>query len=742
MLLVDDHQAQALELHVLLQQLVRADGDVDPASGEPFQRRCRFLAAPKARQLRELDRPIREAVAEGVEVLLGQERGGRKHRDLHVVCDRDEGGAERHFGLAEADVAADEAVHRLAVLHVLQGGRDRCRLVRRLLEAEALGEGLVIVLVQLERVALAGRAPGVEVEQLGGGVAHRARGLALRLLPLVPAQLVQRRMLGRPARVAADRVQLRHRHVELVLLRVLEEQEFRGAFAEVEVDQAPVAPDAVLHVHHRVARAQLGEIAQHAFDRGDRFPVARRARAGGSGVELRLGDEAQLFRIEEEAVQERRHAQRKPRFRAAEFLETPGRFRLQAVFGQVLRQRFAAAGRFGEQHHPGRRLREEGFQAVQGIGGAPLHRELGQRNSLRRFDVGPGEIVRPHEEILGAQENLRGRQQGPRPVALQELVAAVRVAPELGEGGVHLAVHADGGAFRQVVEDRRGLLEEKRQVVLDPGGRDAVAHVLVDAALRRIALEAVAVAAAEPVAPGLVHGKLARRQEPDLRDLVERALAVRIERADRLDFLIEQVEPVGQRAAHGKEVDQSAAHAVLARRDHLRDVAVAGEGELRAQAAELERFSRLEEEAVRGEEGRRREARERGRRGYDGDVEVLAHDAVERREALRHQIVVRREMIVGQGLPVGQEQPLELRREPRDLVLQPLRLGRLGAEDDGRPRGTRCARERERVAGAVEAGGARVLFDDCTHRFRFRNSKTRVKRRSSREAEFELGTRL
>jgi len=33
-----------------------------------------------------------------------------------------------------------------------------------------------------------------------------------------------------------------------------------------------------------------------------------------------------------------------------------------------------------------------------------------------------------------------------------------------------------------------------------------------------------------------------------------------------------------------------------------------------------------------------------------------AHDAVKGREALRHQVVVRREMIVGQGLPVGQEQ--------------------------------------------------------------------------------------
>src|SRR5438270_144486 len=85
-----------------------------------------------------------------------------------------------------------------------------------------------------------------------------------------------------------------------------------------------------------------------------------------------------------------------------------------------------------------------------------------------------------HEKILGAQEKLRGREQWPRAVACEELVAALRVAPEFGEALVHFAVHADRGALRQVVEDRRGSLEEQRQVVLDPGGRDAVAHILVD----------------------------------------------------------------------------------------------------------------------------------------------------------------------------------------------------------------------------------------------------------------------
>src|SRR2546426_9335080 len=51
----------------------------------------------------------------------------------------------------------------------------------------------------------------------------------------------------------------------------------------------------------------------------------------------------------------------------------------------------------------------------------------------------------------------------PYTTLFRSLVAALRVAPEFGERGVHLAVHAHGGASGQVVEDRRGFLEEKRQ---------------------------------------------------------------------------------------------------------------------------------------------------------------------------------------------------------------------------------------------------------------------------------------
>ena len=129
-------------------------------------------------------------------VLLGQQRGGREERDLLAAGDGDEGGAQRDLGLAEADVAAHQAVHRLRRDHVLDHGVDGGVLVGRFLEAEVVGEGLVVLRRVAEGMALARGAAGIDVEQFGGGVAHLFGGLALGLFPLAGAQLVQRRFVG------------------------------------------------------------------------------------------------------------------------------------------------------------------------------------------------------------------------------------------------------------------------------------------------------------------------------------------------------------------------------------------------------------------------------------------------------------------------------------------------------------------------------------------------------------------
>ena len=53
-----------------------------------------------------------EALAERLEVLLGQQRGRHEHGHLLAVLHGLERGPDGDLGLAEADVAAHQAVHR------------------------------------------------------------------------------------------------------------------------------------------------------------------------------------------------------------------------------------------------------------------------------------------------------------------------------------------------------------------------------------------------------------------------------------------------------------------------------------------------------------------------------------------------------------------------------------------------------------------------------------------------------
>ena len=64
-------------------------------------------------------------------VLKREHRRRREERDLLAVHHRLERGAHRHLGLAVADVAAQQAIHRRRRFHVALDVGDRRLLVRR-----------------------------------------------------------------------------------------------------------------------------------------------------------------------------------------------------------------------------------------------------------------------------------------------------------------------------------------------------------------------------------------------------------------------------------------------------------------------------------------------------------------------------------------------------------------------------------------------------------------------------------
>ena len=162
----------------------------------------RLLGGDHARQLRDAQRQPGKTLGETA-VMLAREQGGRDdHRDLTAAERRDKGGAQRHLGLAETDIAADQPVHRLARRHVGQRVLDRAQLVVGLGIREAGGEFLVDPLGRGHRLAGAQLALGGDADQLAGDLADALLDPRLARLPADPAEPVERSPACPPSRSA------------------------------------------------------------------------------------------------------------------------------------------------------------------------------------------------------------------------------------------------------------------------------------------------------------------------------------------------------------------------------------------------------------------------------------------------------------------------------------------------------------------------------------------------------------
>ncbi len=113
LLLVDDEQAEVLERDVVGEQAVGADHAVDLARAQPVDDLLGLGVGEEPGEHFDADRVPGEAIGERVAVLVGEQRRRREHGDLLALLDRLERGPDRDLGLAEPDVAAHQAVHRV-----------------------------------------------------------------------------------------------------------------------------------------------------------------------------------------------------------------------------------------------------------------------------------------------------------------------------------------------------------------------------------------------------------------------------------------------------------------------------------------------------------------------------------------------------------------------------------------------------------------------------------------------------
>ena len=94
-------------------------------------------------------------------MLKAQNRGRREHRNLLAVLHRFEGRAHGHFGLAIANVSAQQPIHRRGRFHVVLDGTDRRILIVGLAVIERILKFLLKFIVFRERSSLRGGTLGV-----------------------------------------------------------------------------------------------------------------------------------------------------------------------------------------------------------------------------------------------------------------------------------------------------------------------------------------------------------------------------------------------------------------------------------------------------------------------------------------------------------------------------------------------------------------------------------------------------
>jgi hypothetical protein len=213
--------------------------------------------------------------------------------------------------------------------------------------------------------------------------------------------------------------------------------------------------------------------------------------------------------------------------------------------------------------------------------------------------------------------------------------------------------------------------------VLHAGIALAGRHRLVEQILAGDIAEQLAIADAEALDARGRQQHLADGYQHDLVALAGGELAHRVERADGLQHVAEQVEAQRLVGARREEIDQAAAHRVLARLHHRVGAAVAVLAEVPGErghvdglalaqdlgglGVELARRHLLQCRADRGENDARRRTRLLGRRQPHHGLQALGDD-----------VGMRRQPVVRQAVPCREHQHLALGREEAQAVLQSL----------------------------------------------------------------------
>ena len=290
-----------MKLTVLPSTRMRADNDIDRAFGQALLHLAALGRADHARELADADRQAGEAVVENLRMLARKQGRRNDDRGLLAVDRRGEGGAQRDLGLAEADVAADEPVHRPAGGEVVERRLNRALLVRRLLIGKAGAEFVVEALGDGEARRGVGHALRGDADELARHLAHALLEARFARLPARPAELIE---LARLRTVARHELEILDRQEQPVAAGIVEFEAVVRRARRLDRLKADEATDAMVDVNDEVAGGKRARLGQHVL----RAPPAPRLADEPVAQDVLLADDGEVRRFE--SLFERDHGER------------------------------------------------------------------------------------------------------------------------------------------------------------------------------------------------------------------------------------------------------------------------------------------------------------------------------------------------------------------------------------------------------------------------------------------------
>ncbi len=145
-----------------------------------------------------------------------------------------------------------------------------------------------------------------------------------------------------------------------------------------------------------------------------------------------------------------------------------------------------------------------------------------------------------------------------------------------------------------------------------------------------------------------------RRQQIDGVNRFQRALAVRIEQAQAVNFVIKEVDTIGLIAAHWEQIQQRAARGVLAVLHHLIDMAIASLLQLITQRIAREFLPLLHHQRMSMQEAVRTDALHQRVDRHNQHAARQIGQLIKGGKTGRDNVLMRREAVVRQRFPVGE----------------------------------------------------------------------------------------